>query len=301
MRRFFFLALACAAAAPVGLPILKDSAADEPVTQQLYGGGVHAYFTKQYAEAHDLLNTAVDNKTEDPRVYYFRGLARWQLGRPDEAKQDFEAGATLEATASDDLYNIDKALERIQGKPRLAIEDARRAARNVAARKRITEKERRYNRIRANEPNILELPSPPTQAPEKKAEPPAGDNGTPAKTDEGAPKTAEPATATDDADILSEKLTPLTPRKVVGGSPKPAVPVVSKEPEPAPNEAGGNEPKVAAKAKAPPPGKKAIPALARILGRMVEDYANEVVNSVPTIPAPGDASPVPLPLPKAIP
>ena len=122
MRRVLLPALVTAFLASL------SAAADEPATKQLSGGGVHAYFAKEYKEAHKLLSDAAATKTEDPRVYYFRGLAHWQLGRPDEAKADFATAAHLEATASDDLHGIDKALERVQGKPRLLSEDARVAA-----------------------------------------------------------------------------------------------------------------------------------------------------------------------------
>ncbi len=259
------------------------AAADEPVTKQLYGGGVHAYFAKEYKEAHELLSTAVAGKTEDPRVYYFRGLAQWQLGQPDEAKADFTTGADLEATAADDLYSIDKALERIQGKARLLIETARVTARSKEAARRLTENEKRFNRIKANEPNILEGVKPPAKAPAKTSEPPKANATT------EPPKTEGTAEGTAQFDPLREAAPPVTPRKVAAADdskPAPktveAAPATPKEPAPAPA-----EPKVVAKAKADPvpqpsspPGKKATTALARIVGKMAQQYAEEMADSI---------------------
>jgi hypothetical protein len=271
-------------------------AADEPVTRQLYGGGVHAYFAKDYKEAFDLLSTAVASKSEDPRVYYFRGLAQWQLGRPDEAKADFTTGADLEATATDDLYSIDKAMERIQGKPRLAIETARVAARNRAAQKRLKEDELRFNRIRSNEPNILEGVKPPPKVPAKTPEPPKANPSSP------------PPEGTAEFDPLREARLPVAPAKAapakeLAGDPKPAPKAVeaapAKEPEPSPV-----EPKVVAKAKADPaprpaspPGKKATTAMARIIGKLAQQYVDEMAESIQQ-QASGGLGPLPIPPPQ---
>jgi hypothetical protein len=219
------------------------AAADEPVTKQLYGGGVHAYFAKEYKEAHELLST----------------------------------------TAADDLYSIDKALERIQGKARLLIETARVTARSKEAARRLTENEKRFNRIKANEPNILEGVKPPAKAPAKTSEPPKANATT------EPPKTEGTAEGTAQFDPLREAAPPVTPRKVAAADdskPAPktveAAPATPKEPAPAPA-----EPKVVAKAKADPvpqpsspPGKKATTALARIVGKMAQQYAEEMADSI---------------------
>ncbi len=118
MRRHLFWAAALVLASAFCL-------ADEPDIGRLYDEGVYAYSAGQYEKAHEFFSAAVEGKTSDPRVYYFRGLAYWQLGRPAEAKQDYAEGARLEAASAGSTSGINLALSRVQGKPRLAIEAAR--------------------------------------------------------------------------------------------------------------------------------------------------------------------------------
>ena len=95
---------------------------------ELYGRGVHAYFSSQYDEALGHLDMAVDNGSRDPRCYYFRGMTLIRLGRGHESEQQFQAGATLEFS-SEGAYDVARSLERIQGAERLQIEAVRRNAR----------------------------------------------------------------------------------------------------------------------------------------------------------------------------
>ncbi len=320
MRRVSFSTLVGTAVAGVALAALSGNlaaGADEPVTKQLYGSGVHAYFAKEYKEAYDLLSTAIGNKSQDPRVYYFRGLAQWQLGRPDEAKADFKAGADLEATAGDDLFNIDKALERIQGKARLQIQDARQVARANAVQRRLTEEERRYNRIRDNEPFILQGVAPPAKAPAKKGEPVAPEAAPkkadppkanpasePAKNEpaKNEPAKNEPAAAEPTSEFapLRKARLPVTPRKAAAAEPKLAAePKPAADPEPKVAEPKVAEPKLAAaKPKddpaprpASPSGKKATTALARIVGKLAHQYAEETAKSFQEFPPSGGLVP----------
>lgn len=55
--------------------------AQEAVLGQLYGSGVHAYFSGDYLKAYEKLTAASDAGSRDPRVYYFRGLVYLKLGR----------------------------------------------------------------------------------------------------------------------------------------------------------------------------------------------------------------------------
>ena len=64
---------------------------------QVYGHGVHAYFSGDYPRAHELMTAAIDRGMRDPRCYYFRGLSYLMLGRPQEADADFTLGAKLES------------------------------------------------------------------------------------------------------------------------------------------------------------------------------------------------------------
>ena len=106
----------------------------DAVLGQMYGSGVHAFFSQDYRQAYDHLTTAVEAGTPDPRCYYFRGFCFLKLGREEEAKTDFETAARLEAQDVNRSYNVGRALERIQGKVRLTVEKYRTTARVVAGR-----------------------------------------------------------------------------------------------------------------------------------------------------------------------
>lgn len=100
---------------------------------EFYGDGVHHYFSGCYTEAEQLLTRAIDYGSKDPRVFYFRGLAREAYG--GDGSFDFEEGARLEATGGSGA-NVGQALVRIQGRTRAKIEKARRDARLDVHRQR---------------------------------------------------------------------------------------------------------------------------------------------------------------------
>ncbi len=104
---------------------ISQASAQEKVLKQYYGNGVHAYYSGNYAEAYDLLSKPINAKIEDPRPYYFRGFALMELGRPDQAEKDFKDGAALELKDTTGRFPVNFALERCQGKARLALENAR--------------------------------------------------------------------------------------------------------------------------------------------------------------------------------
>ncbi|MBR5162279.1 MAG: hypothetical protein IKW80_11660, partial [Thermoguttaceae bacterium] len=104
---------------------ISQASAQEKVLKQYYGNGVHAYYSGDYKGAYDLLSKPIDAKIEDPRPYYFRGFALMELGRPDQAEKDFKAGAALELKDTTGRFPVNFALERCQGKSRLALENAR--------------------------------------------------------------------------------------------------------------------------------------------------------------------------------
>lgn len=143
------------------------------VLNELYGGAVHAYNSGNYRRAYNNLTMAARSGSRDPRVYYYRGLAYLRLGRPQEARADFNKAAALEMSDSDRFYPVSKSLERIQGSARQQIERARANARLVAYRSRERGWYERYHRIRKNEPNVLALPDNAEQLPApKKPAPP---------------------------------------------------------------------------------------------------------------------------------
>ena len=189
-------------------------AAQDAVLSQMYGSGVHAFFSGDYGRAYELLTAAVDGGTADPRCLYFRGLTFLQLGREEEAKLDFEQAAQLEAEDINKFYNVSRALERIQGSTRLAVEQYRVKARMEGMQREEERRKERYGKIRAEEKRVLDAQAEaaPATPPDVPAAPqpasitdpfglgatPAtsvGPDDVPAKPAEPAPPAAEPAEA----------------------------------------------------------------------------------------------------------
>ena len=105
---------------------LQSTAAAQGVLDDTYGRGVHAYFAADYARAQEWLTAAVDAGSQDPRVFYFRGLTSVAIagGAFDAGAADFDKAANLEVSGGR-VVNVNRALERIQGYTRSLIEDLR--------------------------------------------------------------------------------------------------------------------------------------------------------------------------------
>lgn len=180
--------------------------AQDSVLAELYGQGVHAYFAGQHQDAHEYLTTAIDQGTRDPRAFYFRGLAYTAMGRPQEAKADFQKGAGLETRGADRVYPVSYSLQRVQGKTRVEIERQRQLARITSRTRSRTASHARYEQLQRSEQQVLRDSSraAPTQAKELVGTPPMSDdtdpfgNGTTAAAPEPAPEPAvEPAAEPD--------------------------------------------------------------------------------------------------------
>ncbi|MBC8351220.1 MAG: tetratricopeptide repeat protein [Planctomycetes bacterium] len=176
-----------------------DAVAQDSVLAELYGHGVHSYFAGQYQDAHEYFTTAIDQGTRDPRTFYFRGLAYTSLGRPDEAKVDFQKGAELETNGADRVYPISHSLQRVQGKTRIAIERQRQQARLAARTRTVKASQARYEQLQDAEQRVLRDPSRPQPAAAKElvGTPPGEDPSDPfgGGTESVAPK-AVPAPVT---------------------------------------------------------------------------------------------------------
>jgi len=185
------------------------SMAQDALLNDLYGRGVHAFFGRQYAEAHELFTEAIDAGTRDPRCFYFRGLACSRLGRPDEAKADFKQGAEMELVATEQFYNVSQALQRIQGADRMQLEQFRSTARLASYQRDVKRKLQRYEEAQQAEQKVIRKPAGPaadstappaasTPAPEN-----AGDLFAAPKTEKAPEKAA--AKPTEGEDPFGEK------------------------------------------------------------------------------------------------
>lgn len=150
---------------------------------ELYGRGVHAYFSRNYRQAYELLTEAIRNQTSDPRVYYFRGLALRRLGRPEEAREDFQKGAELELTGGE-AYPVARALERVQGAERAVLEEQRRLVRVQKFKVQAAQAKARYEQTKRAEAEAVRNPArpvplePPVPKEADASDPFGGTNGT---------------------------------------------------------------------------------------------------------------------------
>ncbi|HMP77844.1 MAG TPA: hypothetical protein PKD54_00190 [Pirellulaceae bacterium] len=98
-----------------------------PDFESVYSLGVHQYFSEEYQAAYETLAHAKLIDPNDPRPYYFRGLAAYQLGF--DGRLDFEVGARTEARVAGAAALVSRSLERVQGPLRLYLEELRISAR----------------------------------------------------------------------------------------------------------------------------------------------------------------------------
>jgi hypothetical protein len=120
---------------------------EEPVAvRSAIGDGMHAYYAGDYDRAYDALTNAIEAGTDDPRGYYFRGLAALRLGRTSEAEADFTTGADREL-ANGSMRRVSLSLERVQGPDRLTLERFRARARLGALQRQREIYGRRYSTI----------------------------------------------------------------------------------------------------------------------------------------------------------
>ncbi len=141
-------------------PAVSANRAQDSLLQEMYGQGVHAYFAGKYDQAHELFSKAIEQGSQDPRCYYFRGFTFAKLGRPDEAEADFKSGGEFESKGAAVQINVGQALQRVQGPIRLQLEEHRYAARLAARLRDVKEKKERYEEMQRNEPNVLRSPGP---------------------------------------------------------------------------------------------------------------------------------------------
>lgn len=155
-------------------------AAQEGALTAMYGKGAHLYFSGQVFQANDALTAAIEGGSVDPRAYFFRGLNYLRLNREPEAMADFARGAALEAAAPGPPFDVSRALTRIQGGARMAIERARQKARLDAAVAAQAQQRQRYEEMRAEPGTLLR---PPAVAPAPSQPPAEGAAPAPAQTD----------------------------------------------------------------------------------------------------------------------
>ena len=199
------LAVALVGGAPLPAAELSPGlAAEEQIAvRQAVGAGMHAFHAGDYDRAYQELSNAIEAGSDDPRGYYFRGLAAMRMGRTSEAEADFAAGADREA-AGGSMRRVSLALERVQGQDRITLERFRSRARLATLARDRDAVMRRYSGIedaagdvrRRRRPEDIrpELVPPPAEQPRAAVE--AEELAPPAESP--APAKKKPAAKSDD-------------------------------------------------------------------------------------------------------
>jgi hypothetical protein len=151
---------------------LATSNGQDMVLSQMYGSGVHAYFSGNFRQAMADLTTVIDSGSTDPRAFYFRGLAAMRMGGNANAAQDFARGSQLEAKALDRFYPVSRSLERVQGNDRVALERHRALARAAAYQEKQKKAQVRYEQLRRAEAAVLRATPAAEALPVEKPAPP---------------------------------------------------------------------------------------------------------------------------------
>lgn len=101
----------------------------ENKVENLYGKGVHAFFDGAWQESVSILSEVEKLGSDDPRPYFFLGLAHRRLGKADLADKYLKMAAQKEWDGQSGRdFNVSDALRRIQGRERLAVEAYRKQA-----------------------------------------------------------------------------------------------------------------------------------------------------------------------------
>ena len=199
-----YSAVLLAAAMLAGSAVSGSTAnAQNPILLDAYGRGVHQFYSGQTRDAYQTLQTAVTGGLQDPRAYYFLGMASSQLGNRYEAESFWQQGAKLEAEGRI-VGSVGRALQRFQGSQRLKLEEIRRKAKLEYLTTAAAKSRQRYGEIRAAESTVLRGGAPAASpilgrdAAAPPMAPPAPPVGT-AAADPMAPPTGQPAVDQPDA------------------------------------------------------------------------------------------------------
>ena len=138
----------------------QSSAQNSTELMATYGRGVHAYFNGQVHEADRLFSQVINGGSSDPRVFYFRAMARLRSGRQQEAEFDMQMGAAYEARNPGVRHQISRALQRVQGTHRRTLEKYRRQARLNRLQERRQQTRDRYEQLQQRESTVLRREAP---------------------------------------------------------------------------------------------------------------------------------------------
>ncbi|NOY29616.1 MAG: hypothetical protein GXP28_05400 [Planctomycetes bacterium] len=138
----------------------ETHAQDSAEMSAVYGRGVHAYFSNRMSGAEQLFSQVIQAGSTDPRVYYFRAMARLRTGRQYEAEEDMKVGAAYEARDPGSQHSIGIALQRVQGQGRRSLERFRREGRLNRVQQHRQQSQLRYEQLEQRGPQVLRRETP---------------------------------------------------------------------------------------------------------------------------------------------
>jgi len=89
--------------------------------ERLFSSGLRAYRDRDFGLAEQHLAAAIKANDRDARVHYLLGLARYQLGRQDEAQAEFYAAAALERQYLPSPREVDEIFARLPSPDRSVV------------------------------------------------------------------------------------------------------------------------------------------------------------------------------------
>ena len=165
-------------------PAVSVSRAQDSMLQEMYGQGVHAYFSGKYDQAHELFSRRLNREARILDVTTFVASPTPSWGGPMRPRRTSRRGGEFEAEGAAVQIDVGQALQRVQGPLRLQLEEHRYAARLAAhlrggrkrrrnATKRCSATSRTCSAVRAPRPRALRplkwssrpLPMPPIRSP----------------------------------------------------------------------------------------------------------------------------------------
>jgi hypothetical protein len=114
-----------AARGPQAINLAGKTIADAPI---LYSRGYGLYWTGEYRRALVYLRAAAALDPADARYLYYEGLAEWNLGETEKARQTLARAVQVQRQGKMGPDVIEAALERLQGPIRSQLRDAMRLA-----------------------------------------------------------------------------------------------------------------------------------------------------------------------------
>jgi hypothetical protein len=89
--------------------------------ERLFSSGLRAYRDRDFGLAEQHLAAAIKANDRDARVHYLLGLARYQLGRQEEAQAEFYAAAALERQFLPSPREVDEIFARLPSSDRSVV------------------------------------------------------------------------------------------------------------------------------------------------------------------------------------